>query len=79
MAPITAEQVTDVVVVRDLLRTGAAAEIRTASRLTQAELAAVVGVHVSAVARWEQGTRLPRPATCLRLAAAYTEILRVTP
>jgi len=40
--------------------------LRKARELTQAELAAELGVHWSTVARWEQGVRMiPEPVTRL--------------
>jgi transcriptional regulator with XRE-family HTH domain len=45
-------------------------ELREAAGLTQRDLADKIGVHVDAVARWEQGRREPSWATVLALAEA---------
>ena len=45
-------------------------ELREAAGLTQRDLADKIGVHVDAVARWEQGRREPSWATVLALAVA---------
>jgi transcriptional regulator with XRE-family HTH domain len=45
-------------------------ELREAAGLTQRDLADKIGVHVDAVARWEQGRREPSWGTILALAEA---------
>jgi transcriptional regulator with XRE-family HTH domain len=45
-------------------------ELREAAGLTQHDLAKKIGVHVDAVARWEQGRREPSWTTVLALAGA---------
>ena len=45
--------------------------VRQRAGLTQAEIAALLGVDVSAVSRWENGRRVPRPGTLRR----YAELL----
>jgi len=51
---------------REAARSGAAAELRRACQLSQAEIARSVGVTPSAVAHWEAGIRLPRGAAAVR-------------
>lgn len=47
--------------------------IRKRARVSQAEMAAELGVHVTTVQRWELGLRQPRG----RFAARYAELLRL--
>ncbi|MCB9943477.1 MAG: helix-turn-helix transcriptional regulator [Geminicoccaceae bacterium] len=47
------------------------AATRRALELTQEQLAEQVGVSRGALGNWEQGTRLPDPATMLRLRQRY--------
>jgi transcriptional regulator with XRE-family HTH domain len=46
-------------------------ELRRRKLLTQKELAAAVGVTLSAVQRWEDGTRYPRPAQLRKLCGVF--------
>jgi transcriptional regulator with XRE-family HTH domain len=57
---------------RDAARSGRARRLRTATGLSQAEVAAVIGVSSFAVSRWESGDRRPRGAP----AIAYARLLR---
>lgn len=52
--------------VRQAIREGHVREIRQQAAVTQAELAASIGVSPSCVSHWESGTRLPREETALR-------------
>jgi DNA-binding transcriptional regulator YiaG len=58
--------------VRSLPRPGVARAIREAADVSQARLAAELGVHELTVGRWEAGTHLPRGAKRL----AYARLLR---
>jgi transcriptional regulator with XRE-family HTH domain len=50
-------------------------KLRESAVLTQAELAAKVGVSVTTVSHWETGSKRPRASNIRRLA----EVLAVTP
>jgi DNA-binding transcriptional regulator YiaG len=54
---------------RALTTSGKARDIRVAARLTQGEVARSVGVHYSAISRWESGEHLPTGESALRYAA----------
>ncbi|MFK4037618.1 helix-turn-helix transcriptional regulator [Nonomuraea wenchangensis] len=56
--------------VRAAAASGRARELRQAAGLTQAEIAAAVGVAQPTVALWETGQRVPRGAAALRYAKA---------
>ena len=57
---------------RDLCASGRARRIRLAAGLSQAEIAAAVGVSSFAVSRWERGERRPYGPS----GAAYGRLLR---
>lgn len=57
---------------RDLAQSGCGRRIRVASGLSQAEVAAAIGVSPVAISRWEAGERRPRGAG----AVAYARLLR---
>jgi transcriptional regulator with XRE-family HTH domain len=61
---VTKKQLVELTAARHLLLTGEARRVRLANHLSQAELAAQIGVSPAAVSRWESGTRRPvgRPA-----------------
>ena len=50
--------------------------LRVAAGLTQADLAAELGVSRAAVARWESGTRVPRGDYRITYAALLRELSR---
>jgi len=75
---LTREEVDEVVAVRALLRSGEARRLREAAQLSRAELAARVGVHEVTLAKWECGSRVPRPASALALGGALIEVLDVS-
>jgi transcriptional regulator with XRE-family HTH domain len=58
--------------VRRLARTGEARRVRQAAGLTETEVAAVVGVSMPTISRWESGQRRPRGGAP---ALAYAELL----
>jgi transcriptional regulator with XRE-family HTH domain len=61
----------DVVVLiwaRSAIRAGLAADLRINAELSQAEVAALVGVTPSAICKWETGQRVPRGDAALRYA-----------
>lgn len=64
--------VTLLVEARDAARSGRGTRLRVAAGLSQAELAAAVGVSASCVSRWEAGERRPRG----EIAVAYVRVLR---
>lgn len=53
--------------VRARLQDGRAKTVREASGLSQSEVARAIGVHASALSRWEAGSRAPRGDAALRL------------
>jgi transcriptional regulator with XRE-family HTH domain len=57
---------------RDAAQSGRGRRIRLAAGLSQAELAAAVGVSPVAISRWEAGDRRPRGGA----AVAYAQLLR---
>jgi DNA-binding XRE family transcriptional regulator len=57
---------------RDMACSGRAARLRAAAGVSQADLAAAVGVSASCVSRWEAGDRRPGGRT----APAYARVLR---
>jgi DNA-binding transcriptional regulator YiaG len=57
--------------IRAMTRSGKAREIRGAAQLSQAEVAAALGVHTSTVNRWESGECTPMGEAGLR----YGELL----
>jgi DNA-binding transcriptional regulator YiaG len=59
---------------RDKLESGEARAIRERRRLTQAELAAVVGTTDETVSRWETGDRHPRGELALRYARVLARL-----
>ena len=66
MGITTAERLQEL---RTLTTSGKARDIRVAARLTQSEIARSVGVHYSAISRWESGEHLPTGESALRYAA----------
>lgn len=64
--------------VRLWLRTGQARAIRTAARLSQAEVGAAVGTDMSQISRWESGRIVPGRESCLALARLYATLLALT-
>jgi transcriptional regulator with XRE-family HTH domain len=57
---------------RDAAASGRATRLRLTAGLSQAELAAAIGVSAATVSRWESGDRRPHGAT----AVAYARLLR---
>lgn len=53
---------------REAIREGRLRELRVRLGFSQRELAEAVGVHESALSRWESGERVPRLDTAARLA-----------
>jgi len=58
--------------VREMVRSGRARTIRERAALSQAEIAAELGVHETTVSHWELGVRSPSSA----LASRYGRLLR---
>jgi hypothetical protein len=71
MGTFTASEVEVIVSVRELYRSGAAAEVQVVLGLGDPELAALAGCHPSSVRRYRKGERRPTPAVALRLGRAY--------
>lgn len=63
---MSVEQVLAISEMRRMFADGRAARIRQEARLTQAEIASVLGVESSAVSHWEAGRRSPRGESALR-------------
>ncbi len=63
--------------VRQQLASGEAREIRRKARVSQAEVAAAVGVTVAAVSRWESGSRCPGTDLAARYARVLDALQRV--
>lgn len=55
------------------MASGRAREVRVAARLSQADVAAAVGVDQTAIANWEAGRKKPRRGEA---AIRYAELLR---
>lgn len=53
---------------RTAIRSGLAADLRVAAELSQAEVAAAVGVTPTAVQKWEKNLRMPRGQVAVRYA-----------
>ena len=64
-----------VVLARRLLESGVGQRVRLASGISMGEMAAQVQIDQSAFARWEAGTRVPRPAAAIRYLAALADLL----
>jgi DNA-binding XRE family transcriptional regulator len=71
---LTAAELERVSLIRSLLRSGGAADLREAAGISRTELAGRVGCHPSAIMRWEESHRVPRAGVSLRLADAYGEL-----
>lgn len=65
------KQLVELADARRVLLTGEARSIRLSNRLSQAELAAQIGVSPATVSRWESGSRRPTG----RPALAYARLL----
>lgn len=65
--------------VRQQLTSGEARDIRRKAKVSQAEVAAAVGVTVAAVSRWESGQRCPGTDMAARYARVLDALQRVTP
>lgn len=61
--------------VRAMAATGQAREVRTRARLSLADVAGVLGVGVSTVARWETGQRAPQAKVALRYAKLLDDLV----
>lgn len=71
--PFTIEEIKQIALVRDLFQSGDARKIRESGRVKRSEAAGRVPCHASAILRWEEGRRTPRPDVALRLAEVYGE------
>jgi predicted transcriptional regulator len=65
----------DLVRVRELVRSGAARSARIASGLSLGELANAAGVAVSTISRYERGQRIPRGDPALRYGAVILSLM----
>ena len=63
--------------VRAMVRSGEARELRLRNGLSLATVAREIGVHPTAVFRWEQGACLPRGPHALRYARLLDNLKRV--
>ncbi|MGH9090201.1 MAG: helix-turn-helix transcriptional regulator [Acidimicrobiales bacterium] len=68
---LDALQIGEVSLVRGLLRSGEARQIRLAAGVSPAEVAKAAGVDPATIWRWEHGHRAPRTDAALRLAPVY--------
>ncbi|GEM_PF-2355293 len=73
------DELRTVAAVRRMLRSGEAREMRIAAQVSVSELAQVVGVSEGTLWRWENGTRVPRPAQAVALAVALEALSRTRP
>ena len=65
----------DLAQVRRLVATGQARQVRILAALSQAEMAADIGVTASAVGNWEQGIRQPRGDAAVRYLRLLERLL----
>jgi len=72
-----AEETLAVARVRAWLRTGRARAVREQARLSQSDVARVVGTDTSRVSRWEAGKAVPHRGSALVLARLYDELERL--
>lgn len=68
---LTSDELEQVALLRDLLRSGTAEQMRESAGILRSEVARCVPCHASAVARWEKAERVPRPDVALTLASLY--------
>lgn len=73
-SPEELERISDI---RRLLMSGAAKRVRESAHIRRSEVSRCVPCHPSALMRWEEGQRTPRPEVALRLADAYGQLLAV--
>ena len=71
---MTIEQLTALMDIREMAKSGRAREIRRAAGLSVHELGAAVGVAGATVARWEVGDRRPHGDAALRYASVIALI-----
>jgi transcriptional regulator with XRE-family HTH domain len=69
----TSDEIEQIALVRALLRSREAEKIRGSAGILRSEAAGMVPCHPSAIARWENGERVPRSDVALRLAEVYGE------
>lgn len=67
----TSEEIEQIALIRDLLLSGEASQMREGAHMLRSETAGQVPCHPSALGRWEEGKRTPRPDVALRLAEIY--------
>lgn len=63
--------------VRAWLRSGKARAVRKRARLSQADVARVLGTDTAQVSRWETGTAVPVRDSALRLARLYGDLEKI--
>lgn len=71
-----AERAATIARARRMLKSGQARAIRMAAGLSQGEMASLFPVHRMTLARWEAGTRTPRPADSERLMRVLDELMK---
>jgi transcriptional regulator with XRE-family HTH domain len=74
---VTETQLTDALALtwsRTAIRSGLAADLRVAAELSQAEVAAAIGVTPTAVQKWESGRRMPRGQVAVRYARFLVQL-----
>jgi DNA-binding transcriptional regulator YiaG len=75
VVPLTARDLEDIQLARELLASGEGVELREQSHLTRAEVGAAVGGYsADAVALWETGRRTPRTDAARRLGRLYRRL-----
>jgi DNA-binding transcriptional regulator YiaG len=73
---MSTSNVTLLIEARDAARSGRAARLRIAVGLSQAELAAAIGVTAACISRWEHGERKPRGVAAVEYGRVLRELAR---
>jgi DNA-binding transcriptional regulator YiaG len=74
---MTSTDVVGIARMRAQLSNGEARAMRECARVSRAEIAAALGVHETAVEKWESGTRSPRGEVALRYKHLLEQLAEV--